>query len=130
MEDGCPYENMADLSLKTRYPNFSNVLANLIVKCDDGHSETAPVGSFKPNLFGLHDMLGNVSEWVEDCYVNNYSDAKDGSAVTTLDCAHRVVRGGSWYESPRVARAANRIGLPPSFRNNVIGFRLARTVAP
>ena len=130
VEDGCPYENMADLSLKTRYPNFSNVLANLIVKCDDGHSETAPVGSFKPNLFGLHDMLGNVSEWVEDCYVSNYSDAKDGSAVTALDCASRVVRGGSWYESPRVARAANRIGLPPSFRNNVIGFRLARTVAP
>jgi formylglycine-generating enzyme required for sulfatase activity len=130
VEDGCPYENMADLSLKTRYPNFSHVLANLIVKCDDGHSETSPVGSFKPNLFRLHDMLGNVSEWVEDCYVNNYSDAKDGSAVTALDCASRVVRGGSWYESPRVARAANRIGLPPSFRNNGIGLRLARTVAP
>ncbi len=130
VEDGCPYENMADLSLKKQYPNFSLVVANLIVKCDGGHSETAPVGSFKPNPWGLYDMLGNVSEWVEDCYVNNYSAAKDGSAVTALDCASHVVRGGSWNYIPRYTRAANRYGNAPNFRGSNVGFRLARTVAP
>jgi len=131
VEDGCPYENMADLSLKKRYPNFMIAVANLIVKCDDGYGETAPAGSLKPNLFGLHDMLGNVSEWVEDCYVNNYRDAlKDGGAVKTEDCSSRVVRGGSWDNNPRLTRAAYRDGVAPKFRYGNFGFRLARTITP
>jgi formylglycine-generating enzyme required for sulfatase activity len=93
-EDGCAYENMADLSLKKALPDA--VVAN----CDDGQTVTAPVGSYKPNPSGLYDILGNVVEWVEDRYVANYEEApKDGGAVSTEDCASRVVRGGSWNNS-------------------------------
>jgi formylglycine-generating enzyme required for sulfatase activity len=76
-------------------------------------------------------MLGNVAEWVEDCYVKNYESAlKDGSAITTGDCSLRVVRGGSWSFNPRDLRAPNRLVDSPGSRNNNIGFRVARTVAP
>lgn len=125
-EDGCAYENMADLSLKKITPNA--VVAN----CDDGQSGTAPVGSFKSNPFGLHDMLGNVAEWVEDCYVQDRRDApKDGSVVTQENCASRVRRGGSWNYAPQYVRAAYRDGgFGSDGRYTFVGFRLARTVTP
>ena len=63
-------------------------------------NQTLEVGSFEPNAFGLHDMHGNVFEWVQDCYEENYDGAPvDGSAVTTGDCTYRVQRGGSWVLS-------------------------------
>ncbi|MBV8576674.1 MAG: formylglycine-generating enzyme family protein [Acetobacteraceae bacterium] len=124
-EDGCAYENMADLSLKKASPD--SVVAN----CDDGQTVTALVGTFKPNPWGLYDILGNVAEWVEDCYVANYEAArKDGSVVSTQDCASRVVRGGSWSSFPRYLRAAYRYGSTPDNRVSNIGFRLARTITP
>jgi formylglycine-generating enzyme required for sulfatase activity len=71
--------------------------------------ETSPVGSFKPNAFSLYDMAGNVFQWVEDCYHDNYDDAPaDGSAWTNGDCSLRVLRGGSWVDSPSSLRVANR----------------------
>ena len=122
-EDGCAYENMADLSLKKALPDA--VVAN----CDDGQVTTAPVGTFKPNPWGLYDILGNVAEWVEDCYVGNYEEApKDGGAAATQDCTTRVVRGGAWNSSPRFLRAAFRDGDASGVRSVNIGFRLARTV--
>jgi len=73
-------------------------------------------------------MLGNVAEWVEDCYVGNYSDAPlDGSANTKGECNFRVVRGGSWVTGQRRMRAAFRENSAPDGRNWSIGFRLART---
>ena len=70
---------------------------------------TAPVGSFAANGFGLHDMHGNVWEWVEDCWNGRYDGApRDGSAWLAGDCGKRVLRGGSWYHDPRYLRAANR----------------------
>jgi formylglycine-generating enzyme len=124
-DDGCAYENMADLTLKKIAPD--SVVAN----CDDGKDYTAPVGSFKPNPWGLYDMLGNVAEWVEDCYVGDYTEApKDGRAVTIQDCDHRVVRGGSWDDFPRNLRAAYRADYPLYYQSYTIGFRLARTVPP
>jgi formylglycine-generating enzyme required for sulfatase activity len=130
-EDGCPYENITDLSFKKSNPDGALSVTNLVVQCDDSHDETAPVGSLKPNSFGLYDMLGNVAEWVEDCYVNNYAAApKDGSAVTAPDCAKRVVRSGSWGHIPRLARAAYRNGFAPDYRDYNFGFRLARTITP
>ena len=93
--------------------------------------QTAPVGSFKPNAFGLHDMHGNVWEWVEDCYVNNYEGAPaDGSARVTSDCPSRVVRGGSWNYGPRTLRSADRGWSQPDDRGIDLGFRLARTLNP
>ena len=69
--------------------------------------ETSPVGSFKPNAFGLYDMHGNVWQWVQDCYHDNYNGAPtDGSAWTSGDCSRRVLRGGAWGNFPRNLRAA------------------------
>jgi formylglycine-generating enzyme required for sulfatase activity len=93
--------------------------------------ETSPVGSFKPNAFGLYDMAGNVFQWVGDCYHDNYNDAPaDGSAWTNGDCNRRVLRGGSWVNAPRSLRAANRFGFSTVGRDDGLGFRLARTLNP
>lgn len=90
---------------------------------------TAPVGSFPANGFGLHDMIGNVWEWVQDSYHGNYKDAPiDGSAWEGSRADARVLRGGSWDSNPQYVRAANRNFIAASFRINVIGFRLARTL--
>jgi formylglycine-generating enzyme required for sulfatase activity len=93
--------------------------------------ETSPVGSFKPNGFGLYDMGGNVWQWVEDCYHGDYNEAPtDGSAWITGDCSRRVVRGGSWYSGPRVLRAANRGRFSTDLRDLFLGFRVGRTLTP
>jgi formylglycine-generating enzyme len=124
-EDRCAYENMADLRLKRASPD--SVVAN----CNNGQTVTDPVGSFKPNPWGLYDILGNVAQWVEDCYVEDYKEApKDGSAAATQDCTSRIVRGSSWSNIPRRLRAADRNVNAPGNRSNYVGFRLARTVPP
>jgi len=93
--------------------------------------ETAPVGSFAANRFGLYDMVGNAFEWTEDCKNQSYQGAPaDGSPWTSGNCKLRVVRGGSWLDSPAGLRPANRIGDSPGFRVNLVGFRVARTLAP
>jgi formylglycine-generating enzyme required for sulfatase activity len=93
--------------------------------------ETVDVGSFQANAFGLHDMHGNVWEWVEDCYKEIYAGApSDGSAVTSGDCSSRVLRGGSWGNIPGYLRSAFRSRYHPGYRLNLNGFRLARTLAP
>jgi formylglycine-generating enzyme required for sulfatase activity len=93
--------------------------------------QTSPVGSFKPNAFGLYDMAGNVLQWVQDCYHDNYNGAPtDGSEWTSEDCSSRVVRGGSWNGDPQVLRAANRNRLTTVGRSSVLGFRVGRTLTP
>jgi formylglycine-generating enzyme required for sulfatase activity len=101
------------------------------------NKQTAPVGSFPPNKFGLYDMVGNVWEWTEDCYHASYEidtpqgklDAPaDGSAWTSGDCSSRVVRGGSYDSNPRYLRSAGRAGYFPDDRSSYIGFRVGRTL--
>jgi len=95
------------------------------------NKQTAPVGSFIANAFGLRDMLGNVWEWVEDCWHDRYQGApSDGSAwtVACTDDTQRVVRGGGWNDDPADLRAAARYGGPREIRNSVNGIRLARTL--
>ena len=94
--------------------------------------KTMPVGSFPPNNFGLHDMHGNVWEWVEDCWHKNYLDAPvNGSAWTSGNaCGVRVLRGGSWKNRPRSLRAASRGWNEKWDRNNDDGFRVARILTP
>ena len=87
-----------------------------------------PVGEKLPNAFGLCDMYGNVYEWTQDCWHENYKNAPtDGSVWTTGDCSQRVVRGGSWIPYPQYLRAAFRYGYPTAFRSGYFGFRVART---
>ena len=93
--------------------------------------QTAPVGSFAPNVFGLYDMAGNVWQWVQDCYHDNYNGARtDGSAWTVGDCSRRVARGGSWNDDPLVLRSAVRDGAATADRDYHGGFRLGRTLTP
>ncbi len=91
---------------------------------------TAPVGSFVPNGFGLFDTSGNVWEWVQDCWHDDYKDAPtDGSAWLDkdgADCGRRVIRGGSWNSRPRALRSADRNGGTADDRYSNVGFRLAQ----
>jgi formylglycine-generating enzyme required for sulfatase activity len=95
--------------------------------------ETSPVGSFKPNAFGLYDMAGNVVQLVEDCSHNNYEKAPtDGSAWVDGDCSRHMMRGGSWAGPPMQLRSANRGSVLrfAGYRFNYIGFRVGRTITP
>jgi formylglycine-generating enzyme required for sulfatase activity len=93
--------------------------------------QTAPVGSFAANAFKLHDVHGNVWEWVEDCFHDNYAGAPgDGSVWAGGDCRYRVVRGGGWGDDPSGLRAANRGGYTPGLRGYAVGFRVVRTLTP
>ena len=92
---------------------------------------TVEIGMFAANAFGLHDMHGNVWEWVEDCYKNSYATAPaDGAAVTSADCGSRVLRGGCWNYTPRNVRSAERDWDTTDTRNFIYGFRVARTLGP
>jgi formylglycine-generating enzyme required for sulfatase activity len=94
---------------------------------EDGYWGPAPVASFSPNPFGLHDIGGNVGEWVKDCWHDTYLRAPlDGSAWVNPGCRQRVVRGGYWASSPDQARSAFRLSAKPDQRDARIGFRIAR----
>ncbi len=94
--------------------------------------QPAPVGSFQPNRFALYDTVGNVWEWVDDCWHPNYEDKPtDTSAwvkVGSGDCSRRMRRGGSWGDEPIYVRSANRGRGTPEYRNFNLGFRLARDI--
>lgn len=102
---------------------WSNAFANY----RDGYWGPAPVMSFEANPYGLYDIDGNVSEWVQDCWHDNYVRAPlDGSAWVNPGCSVRVVRGGSWGSSPEQVRSAYRQGADGSVRNGRVGFRVLR----
>ena len=94
--------------------------------------QTAPVGSLKPNAFGLCDLHGNVWEWVEDAWHENYDGAPtDGSAwLRGGDPNFRVARGGSWRNESELVRAAVRVKRNINVRFDTLGFRVARTIKP
>lgn len=96
-----------------------------------GPGVRTPVGRYASNAFGLYDLHGNVSEWVEDAWHAGYAGAPaDGSAwVTGDDSARRVIRGGAWDYLPRLLRSAWRDSLPATHRRDNVGFRVARTLA-
>lgn len=117
----CEFANVhdTDSQARRRFPWEAHA-------CRDGYVETAPVGKFKPNAYGLHDMLGNAWEWVEDCQSVNYIGAPaDGSARVSDDCPRRVYRGGGW-SGPASVRAATRNSNPASYRSQLLGIRVVR----
>ena len=118
----CEFGNVADM---TKWPN-GNVWTKR-TKCDDGAVFPTSVGSYRSNAFGLYDMHGNVREWVEDCWNDNYAGApNDGSAWTSGTCDRRVIRGGSFDLATRNLRSANRNWGGNAYRTANVGFRLAQ----
>ena len=132
------YEYAARGKSETKYPWGDDIKLNgkPMANCASCGSQwdgkqTAPVGSFPANAFGLYDMVGNVWEWMEDCWNETYRGAPaDGSPWTSGDCSRRVVRGGSWRLLPENLRSANRFWVSSDGRLIVLGFRVARTLTP
>ncbi len=92
--------------------------------------KTSEIGPYAPNPFGLYDMHGNLWEWCEDLWHDNYQSAlADGSAWLQGKSSGRVVRGGSWVSTPWLLRSASRFRVVPGYRNIDLGFRVSRTFA-
>ena len=124
------WEYVARAGTTTMYHFRSSISSGEANYYESGHGKTVPVGSYPSNAFGLHDVHGNVWEWVEDCWHGDYRGApSDGSAwVTDCDSDIRVLRGGSWYLKPRSLRSAFRNWGTSGDRISLIGFRVARTL--
>ena len=115
----CDYANAADQTAKETYPDWT------ILACRDGHVHTAPVGGYRANGYGLHDMLGNVWEWTCSEYDEGYGGAEQ--RCTSGNGGHRVLRGGSWVdEGLGSVRSAVRSGSGSDSRWDFLGFRLAQ----
>jgi formylglycine-generating enzyme required for sulfatase activity len=102
---------------------------------DNSGQHTHPVGELLPNGFGLYDMHGNVSQWVEDCYPETYRETRikppaDGRAWTTDHCPIRVIRSGSWDDKPYLSSSEFRNCMDASDGHSFLGFRVARTITP
>jgi len=96
-----------------------------------GAGGTTPVGAFPSGVspVGCYDMMGNVWEWTQDCWTDDYTGAaQDGRARESLNCSLRVLRGGSWSDVLWGLRSADRLRFPAGIRNSVNGFRVARTI--
>jgi formylglycine-generating enzyme len=120
-DDGAGFANAGDQAAKRQFPHMT------AFNWDDGFVYTAPVGKFKPNAWGLYDMIGNALEWCSDFY----GEYQDGVAVDPKGPAKgdnisaRVLRGGSWYNRPEDIRVGFRHSHAPNYQLNVTGFRLA-----
>ena len=127
------WEYAARAGTQTAYP-WGDDIGKGNANCDGCGSQwdakqTAPVGSFAANAFGLYDMSGNVQQWVQDCVHVDYNGVpKDGSAWTSGVCGGRVARGGSWINHPQDLRTASRNGVTTGNRNYFLGFRVGRTL--
>ena len=120
--DGCEFANLYDLAARESY-----ALGWEPVHCRDGYPDVAPTGALRANAFGLYDMIGNLAEWVEDCYTDSYlGRPRDGRAwVWAGGCAERVVRGGSWVSPAERGRSAWREAGEVGQRGDYLGFRVA-----
>ena len=122
------WEYAARAGTQTKY-SWGDDIGKNNANCDGCGSEwdnkqTAPVGSFPPNTWDLHDMHGNVDEWIQDTYQDNYEGAPDNGEAWVKGDGRRVLRGGSWGSSPDFLRSAFRGALTPDYRGYDIGFRV------
>ena len=119
----CRYASVADSSAKHLLPGMP------LFPCSDGIEKMAPVGSFPANAFGVHDMMGNAWEWVEDCWNEGYAGAPE-SALPRLSgsCTERAFRGGAWNSGPTTVRSAYRDRESKNERHDNLGFRVARSL--
>jgi len=115
----CDYANIADRTAKNSGKPWQ------VTDCDDHQLDVAPVGSYKPNAYGLYDLQGNVWEWTLDCWHNSYQGAPSkGKAWIEKNCGRRVVRGGSYQQVANSARSSNRESMPIQTKSNQLGFRI------
>jgi len=120
----CRYINHGDLDFSEAHPGETG--GNR--ECRDGYAFTSPVGRFPPNPFGLYDMLGNVWQWNEDCWHDNYVGApSDGRSWQDGDCSRHIQRGGAYSLPPGLVLSAVRTRYKSSGRDHSAGFRVART---
>ena len=122
----CEYANIGDHNFRRNF-DYAPVF-----NCDDGYIHTAPVASFKPNPWGLHDMLGNAWEWTDDCVHRTKTNIPtDGRAWLSEDdgeCHRRTPRGGGWVSGTDWARAAAQAGDPAKYHSQLLGFRVGLTL--
>lgn len=125
------WEYAARAGATTDYP-WGDAMEPGRANCRDCETEwsakgSAPVGSFPPNAFGLHDLNGNVWEWTEDCWNADHAGApRDARPRLSGECAFRVVRGGSWYYFRKLARNSYRVKWVVEDKSYNVGFRVAR----
>ncbi|WIG55994.1 MAG: Serine/threonine kinase [Rhodanobacteraceae bacterium] len=125
--DGTPSRPVENLTGSGDRSPAHRSWANAFRNYSDNYWGPAPVMSFQPNPFGLYDIDGNVSEWVADCWHENYVRAPtDGSAWVNPGCSERVIRGGSWGSAPDQDRSAFRMGAASDSRSGRVGFRVVR----
>jgi len=128
----CEYANILDKSAASN-PQLiegSGTSLDMAASCDDGFPLVAPVAQFKPNAYGLYDMIGNVWEWAEDCSFIPYpAQPTDGSAVAAVGpCDRRASRGGAWRTRANRQYAAFRGMDPEDTTYHIFGFRVARDI--
>ncbi len=121
-EEGCEHANTYDVTADAAYR-----LGWPHAGCRDGHADLARVGQLRANAFGLHDMIGNVQEWVQDCATGSYvGRPRDARAWEWLGgCKRRIQRGGSWLAPPDRSRSAFRADARDDDRADETGFRVA-----
>ena len=118
------YANVSDRTAKSQFSKWTPA------ETTDGHPVSAPVGSLTPNAFGLYDTIGNVYEWCEDWYDEEYygkSPSRNPVNVQPALRRRRVLRGGSWAVNSRRCRAAHRLSFNPDSTTGHHGFRVVRT---
>ena len=124
----CGVSNSIQLGQRDRRQSSELLGWGNLGACGDQWEQTAPVGSFTPNAWGLHDMHGNVWEWMEDGWNASYVGApSDGSAWLGGDSRERVLRGGSWGSDPDSLRTSSRYWSHPNYDSAHVGFRVARS---
>ncbi len=128
-ESECEYACRAGITTRYSFGDDESKLGDHAWYDQNSGSETHPVGQKKSNLWGLYDMHGNVWEWCQDKWHENYNGApSDGSAWASGSSSIRVYRGGSWGDGARSCRSASRGIVDPAFRFGALGFRVLRTL--
>lgn len=130
-EEQCRYANAFDRDLaRTNEKGLAMFEEHGMTypSCSDGQGDgTAPVGSYEPNAFGLHDMIGNVTEWTDDCWTPDLSGRPEHAGTRfSGDCSRRMLRGGTWAYPSEFLRSAYRFQFELDHRDNGLGFRVVR----
>ncbi|MEO8670727.1 MAG: SUMF1/EgtB/PvdO family nonheme iron enzyme [Tahibacter sp.] len=130
---GCHFMNGFDATAMKKYRDIDVSQYPVFdpLACNDGVLNTAPVGTFQPNRFGVYETMGNVGEWIADCYTDSHAaQPADGSAIVNpaAPCANPMSKGGSWGSLAHNQRPAERFKQEPTLRDDSIGIRVVRTL--